>query len=134
MGEVKRVRRRRPLILDVNDDLSMHELMRGLLERMGYDVVTADDGQQGVEAALRENPDLILMNYMMPVMDGDEATRRLRAYPHMRGVPIICNTGCADRPTLDSLLAAGATAYFTLPTDPREIMEMVERYCPVPKS
>jgi CheY-like chemotaxis protein len=133
MGEVKKVKRRRPLILDVHDDESWHVLVRGLLGRMGYEVVTADDGRQGVETALRESPDLILMNYMMPVMDGDEATRRLREYPHMRDVPIICNTACADQQTLDGLMAAGATAYFILPTDPHEIIEILERYCPVPK-
>ncbi|HEV7891914.1 MAG TPA: response regulator [Pyrinomonadaceae bacterium] len=127
MGKGKR---RRPLILDVNDDPSLQMLFCDMLRRMGYDVVAASDGRDGVEKALREKPDLILMNLMMPVMDGREATRLLRENPLTREVPIILNTACSDPETLDDAMSAGFTDYFTLPTGPRVIIEMVERYCP----
>ena len=127
MGKGKR---RRPLILDVNDDPSLQMLFCDMLRRMGYDVVAAGDGRDGVEKALREKPDLILMNLMMPVMDGREATRLLRENPLTRDVPIILNTACSDPETLDDAMSAGFTDYFILPTGPREIIEVVERYCP----
>jgi CheY-like chemotaxis protein len=127
------VKRSRPLILDVNDDVTMHEIVRELLRWEGYEVITADDGREGVEVALREQPDLILMNFMMPVMDGDRATRLLREYPRMRDVPIILNTACDGAQTLERLMASGFTDYFILPTGPCEIIGMVKRYRPVPE-
>jgi two-component system alkaline phosphatase synthesis response regulator PhoP len=127
------VMRSRPLVLDVNDDVTLHEVFRAALEREGYDVITADDGREGIEVALLEKPDLILMNYMMPLMDGDRATRILREYPQMRDVPIILNTACDGAQTLERLMTSGFTNYFTLPISHRKIIEMVKRYCPVPE-
>jgi CheY-like chemotaxis protein len=121
------------LILDVNDDVTLHEIFCDALRREGYEVITADDGREGVEMALRERPDLILMNYMMPLMDGDRATRLLREYPQMRDVPIILNTACDGAQTLERLMSNGFTNYFTLPVSSREIINMVKRYCPLPE-
>ncbi|HKQ99666.1 MAG TPA: response regulator [Pyrinomonadaceae bacterium] len=126
---MKRPTERRLKILDVQDDPCMRMLVKDYLEREGYEVVQASDGQQGIEAALREKPDLILMNFMMPVMDGDAATRRLREHPQMRDVPIILNTACQGE-IIQELMASGFTDYIILPCDPRQITEMIQKYCP----
>lgn len=122
--------RRRLKILDVNDDEALQDVVKHCLEREGYEVITASNGLEGVETALREQPDLILMNYMMPVLDGNRATRRLREYPQMRDVPIILNTACDERMVKDTLMPDGFTDYFILPCSAREIIRLVKKYCP----
>jgi two-component system, cell cycle response regulator DivK len=104
-----------PSILVVEDNLDSRGALRALLEAYGFDVLEADDGEQGVQTALRASPDLVLMDIMMPVMDGVQATRTLRASPDFRQVPIIALTAMAG--ARDLALAAGCDEHLQKPID-----------------
>lgn len=82
----------RPSILIAEDHTDSREALRTLLDAMGYQVHTAGDGREAVKVALRVRPDLVLMDIMMPQMDGMAATRLLRASPEFRQVPILALT------------------------------------------
>ena len=87
----------KPTILLVEDYADTRYILKLLLEQQGYTVVEAEDGQQAVDLALREHPDLILMDLNMPVLNGWDAARKLRYYPEMRELPIIgISAHCKD--------------------------------------
>jgi DNA-binding response OmpR family regulator len=106
-------------ILIVDDDLDTLRLVGLMLQRQGYEIVAANSGEQAVTMAQGENPELILLDVMMPDMDGVEVTRRLRAEPSTRDIPIIMFT--AKTQVEDKILGfeAGADDYLTKPTQPR---------------
>jgi CheY-like chemotaxis protein len=87
------------------------------LERKGFQVVMAVDGQQGVDLALSEIPDLILMDMDLPIIDGWEATRRVKAGESTRGIPVIALTAHAMVGDRDKAIAAGCDDYDTKPVD-----------------
>ena len=84
-----------PKILLVEDNEMNRDMLSRRLERRGFQVVIAVDGQQGVDLAQAEKPDLILMDMSLPVLDGWEATRRLKGAPETQGIPIIALTAHA---------------------------------------
>src|ERR671923_1642472 len=84
-----------PKILLVEDNEMNRDMLSRRLERRGYQVMVAVDGQQGVDIARSEPPDLILMDMSLPVLDGWEATRQLKAAPETRAIPIIALTAHA---------------------------------------
>ena len=96
-----------PKILLVEDNEMNRDMLSRRLLRRGYEVVIAVDGQQGVEFALREQPQLILMDMSLPVIDGWEATRRLKADPATRQIPVIALTAHAMAGDREQALAAG---------------------------
>jgi CheY-like chemotaxis protein len=85
------------------------------MEMMGYSVITAKHGQEGVEKAVEEKPQLILMDIMMPNMDGREATRRIRSNPKTRDIPILASTVLLRESDLSSCIEAGCNDYITKP-------------------
>ena len=113
-------------ILIVDDDLDTLRLVGLMLQRQGYEIVAANSGEQAVTMAQGENPELILLDVMMPDMDGVEVTRRLRAEPSTRDIPIIMFT--AKTQVEDKILGfeAGADDYLTKPTQPRELFAHVK--------
>jgi CheY-like chemotaxis protein len=113
-------------ILVIEDDDVARELMRMALERKGYSVVTAEDGIQGYEAALRENVDLIITDISMPAADGVHLVRRVRDTPGIAKTPILVTTGFGSGHATFSL-AQGATAYEPKPIDPDSFLATVER-------
>ena len=99
----------------VVEDVDMNrELMVQLLEDR-YEVIEAANGQDGVEAAERERPELILMDLSLPVMNGWEATRRLKANPELKSIPIIALTAHAMKGDRETALAAGCDDYLVKP-------------------
>jgi CheY-like chemotaxis protein len=107
----------RKKILIVDDSATVLLLERTILSKSPYDVVTARDGQEGVERALAERPDLILMDVVMPRMDGLEACRRLRAREDTKGIPVILVTSRTEPASVQAGYASGCNDYVTKPID-----------------
>ena len=113
-------------ILIIDDDLDSLRLISLMLKRHGYDVITANTGSQGLSRAISEYPTLLILDIMMPDMDGYDVCRRLRANPATKDIPIIMFTA---KTLLDDKLAgfeAGADDYLTKPTHPSELASRVK--------
>jgi CheY-like chemotaxis protein len=115
--------RRKILIVDDSETVLLVE--RSLLSR-SYRVVTARDGQEGVEKALAERPDLILMDVMMPRLNGFDAVRRLRAEPSTRRIPVIMVTTRGELGNVESGYESGCTEYVTKPFQGPELLAKVK--------
>ncbi len=115
-------------ILVVEDQEDNRQILRDLLGGAGYDIIEAEDGEAGARAAAAEKPDLILMDIQLPVLDGYEATRRIKADPALRSIPIIVITSYALSGDEDKAQAAGCDAYFSKPFSPRQILAKVREY------
>jgi PAS domain S-box-containing protein len=118
----------RPIILLIEDTREVTMMITDYLEMAGYRVLTAPDGLSGIEQAQQHRPALILMDIQMPNMDGLEATRRLRADPDFRTVPIIALTALAMRGDRERCLAAGATDYLAKPVSLNKLVQMIDEY------
>ena len=114
-------------VLVVEDVDFNRELVVQLLEDK-YHVIEAVNGQEGVELAERERPELILMDLSLPVMDGWEATRRLKANDDLRSIPIIALTAHAMAGDKEKALAAGCDDYLVKPLDEDELMARIAKY------
>jgi two-component system cell cycle response regulator DivK len=106
-----------PKILLVEDNEMNRDMLSRRLIRNGYEVVIAIDGQQGVDIALSERPDLILMDMSLPVIDGWEATRRIKANDATRGTPMIALTAHAMAGDREKAMEAGCEDYDTKPIE-----------------
>lgn len=115
-------------VLVIEDNEKNLYLMKFMLEKMGHRVIEARDGAAGVEMAAKEKPDLILMDIQLPVMDGYEATKKIRAIDEIKDIPIIAITSYAMVGDKEKTLAAGCTAYIEKPIDPETFMEELKRY------
>lgn len=104
-------------ILLVEDNPMNRDMLTRRLVKRGFEVVTAEDGLQGVDSALRELPDLVLMDMSLPGIDGWEATRRLKALEATRGIPVIALTAHAMADDRATALAAGCDDFDTKPVD-----------------
>lgn len=118
----------RPVVLLVEDTKEVTMMIVDYLEMAGYQVLAASDGLNGIEQAKDKHPALILMDIQLPGMDGLEATRRLRADPDFRTVPIIALTALAMRGDRERCLAAGATDYLSKPVSLKKLVQMIEEY------
>ena len=113
-------------VLVVDDDPSIRELIGALLAPESFDVRFAEDGAEAVERARAEQPDLIILDIMMPMMDGLEACRQLKADPVTGGIPVLmltARTGFDDRVEAED---AKAEAYLTKPFSPFTLTKMIE--------
>jgi CheY-like chemotaxis protein len=115
-----------PKILLVEDNEMNRDMLSRRLERRGYQVVIAVDGQQGVDMARAEKPDLVLMDMSLPVLDGWEATRRLKAEADTRGVPIIALTAHAMAGDREKAMEAGCDDYDTKPIELPRLLGKIE--------
>ncbi len=115
-----------PRILVAEDHTDSREALRALLEAMGYDIITAVNGREAIELARRFHPDLILMDIMMPEVDGFEATRTLRTDDRFRRVPIVALTAMEGAREL--ALAAGCDDYIPKPLDVRAFLQRLEQW------
>jgi signal transduction histidine kinase len=110
-----------PLVLIIDDNLTSRETLKALLFDSGYDIVTADSGKTGLEKAIEKLPDVILLDVMMPGMDGYEVTRQIRQDPKLSEVPIIMITALDDRYSRLMGLKAGADDFLSKPYDSMEL-------------
>jgi two-component system, cell cycle response regulator DivK len=117
-------------ILVVEDQPDNRQILHDLLTSVGYEIISADDGEAGVAAAATERPDLILMDIQLPIMDGYEATRRIKADPTLRAIPIIVVTSYALSGDEGKARAAGCDAYVTKPYSPRALLAKIREYVP----
>ena len=117
-------------ILVIEDTEDNRQIVRDLLESAGYDLIEALDGIEGVAAAEREQPDLILMDIQLPGIDGYEATRRIRAVPALAAVPIIAVTSYALSGDEAKTRAAGCDGYVAKPFSPRQLLAKIREFLP----
>ena len=103
-------------------------MMRRLLEMAGHNVIEATDGEQAVEVALREHPDLILMDLSLPKLDGLAATRRIRESEDLRDVPIVAVSAHDGTESREAALAAGCNEYVTKPIDFDQLNNLINRF------
>jgi two-component system cell cycle response regulator DivK len=115
-------------ILLVEDNEMNRDMLSRRLERKGFDVVMAVDGQAGVEMASSANPDLILMDLSLPVIDGWEATRRIKANAATQQIPVIALTAHAMAGDEQKALDAGCDDYATKPVDFKSLLGKIEKF------
>jgi two-component system, cell cycle response regulator DivK len=114
-------------ILYVEDNEDNVFMLEHRLTRLGFEIVVAPDGERGVTAARNEQPDLILMDLSLPVLDGWEATRRLKAAPETKGIPVIALSAHAMAGDREKALAAGCDEYDTKPIDLQRLLTKIRR-------
>ena len=117
-------------ILVVEDTPDSRELLRLLLAAEGYRVLEAENGIAGVETAQRERPDAILMDMSLPLLDGCQATKRIRQLPTLRNIPIIACTAYNQWNWRSKAILAGCTDFLTKPLESRVLFGMLSRYLP----
>src|SRR5437879_3198448 len=113
------------ILLDEDNEMNRDMLSRRLI-RNGYEVITAMDGQQGIDMAVSERPDLVLMDMSLPVIDGWEATRRIKATPELCKIPIIALTAHAMATDRDKALEAGCDDYDTKPIERQRLQGKIQ--------
>ena len=115
-------------ILIIEDTEDNRRILRDLLTNAGFELIEATDGQAGVDAAAAHRPDLILMDIQLPVLDGYEATRRIKADPALSAIPVIAVTSYALSGDEAKTRAAGCDGYIAKPFSPRQLLAMVRQH------
>ena len=114
-------------VLLVEDNEMNRDMLSRRLARRGYEVLIAEDGEKGVAMAAAERPDIVLMDMSLPVVDGWEATRRLKADPATSAIPVIALTAHAMSTDRDKVFEAGCDEYDTKPVELPRLVEKIER-------
>jgi two-component system cell cycle response regulator DivK len=117
-------------ILMVEDTEDNRQIVRDLIASVGYDLIEAEDGAAGIAMASEHRPDLILMDIQLPVLDGYEATRRIKADPALSHIPVIAVTSYALSGDEAKTRAAGCDGYVAKPFSPRQLLQKVREYLP----
>lgn len=112
-------------VLIVEDDEDIRDFVVSLLSRAGYEVLAEDNGQAGLAAALREQPDLVILDWMMPGLTGVEVCRAMRADIRGNGLPILLLTSRAQEADIDQAFTAGVDDYMVKPFEGRELVSRV---------
>ena len=120
-------------ILVVEDQEDNRRIIRDLLVSVGYELIEATDGEAGVRLAEAERPDLILMDIQLPVLDGYEATQRIKQNPELGHIPIIVVTSYALSGDDAQAMAAGADAHVAKPFSPRQLLATIRKFVPEAK-
>jgi CheY-like chemotaxis protein len=115
-----------PKVLLVEDNEMNRDMLSRRLVRSGYEVIIAEDGAGGVAMAESDKPDLVLMDMSLPVIDGWEATRRIKATPELRNIPIIALTAHAMATDRERALEAGCDDYDTKPIELQRLLGKIE--------
>lgn len=115
-----------PKILLVEDNEANRDMLSRRLVRKGFEVIMAEDGEQAIRMATSENPDLILMDMSLPVIDGWEATRRVKASQSTRSIPVIALTAHAMAGDREKALEAGCDDYDTKPIELARLLEKIQ--------
>ena len=114
-------------ILVVDDEKHIVRLVQANLDRAGYTVVTANDGKEALQKVADENPDLVVLDVMMPYMDGFEVLQNLRRNPTTRDIPVIMLTAKAQDADVFKGWQSGVDCYLTKPFNPMELLSFVKR-------
>lgn len=116
-------------VLIIDDEKDLLETMKFRLEAGGYDVVTAEDGQTGIEMAIKEHPDLIILDVMMPGMDGFDTLKKLKDEMETKGIPaIIFSCGAEEEVWAKRSLHMGAAGYVVKPFESDSLLFTVEKF------
>ena len=114
-------------VLAVDDDPTILRLLQVNLEMEGHEVLTAEDGHSALAVIRAERPDVVLLDVMMPEMDGFQVCESVRADPDIADTPIVFVSARAQQADLDRGYASGADGYITKPFDPVDLVETIER-------
>jgi two-component system, cell cycle response regulator DivK len=117
-------------ILVVEDQPDNRQIIRDMLASTDYEITEAEDGEQAFAAVAKKRPDLILMSIQLPIMHGYEVTRRIKADPAMRSIPIIAVTSHALDGEEQTARAAGCDAYVPEPYSPRQLLAKIQQCMP----
>ena len=117
-------------VLIAEDNPDSLEIITFQMEMMGYSVIAAKHGQEAVEKAVEENPQLIVMDIMMPKMDGREATRIIRSNPKTQNIPILASTVLFRESDLKSCIDAGCNDYITKPFTLKQLQGKIQDFIP----
>jgi len=115
-------------VLIVDDNQDSRELVVKILKARGYQMIEAVDGEEALEKAIAEKPDLILMDRSLPKIDGYEVTRRLKGREEFKGIPIVALTAHAMTGDREKALEAGCDGYISKPIDVRALPELITSY------
>jgi two-component system cell cycle response regulator DivK len=115
-------------ILVVEDQEDNRRIVRDLLTATDFEVIEAEDGEQALAAVAKQRPDLILMDIQLPVLDGYEATRRIKADPSLSSIPIIAVTSYALSGDEEKARAAGCDDFVPKPYSPRQLLAKIRQY------
>ena len=121
-------------ILVIEDQEDNRQILRDLLTSADFEMFDATDGEAGLAAAATHRPDLILMDIQLPIVDGYEATRRLKADPVLKTIPVIAVTSYGLSGDAEKARAAGCDAYISKPYSPRQLLAKVGEYLSWPAS
>lgn len=113
-------------ILLVDDDPGVHFIATPILTKLGYDVVSAKHGEQGLQLALNQRPDLIILDVIMPGIKGRELCAKMKAYDVLKNIPIIFLTAKDSDDDIKAELDAGAVTHLTKPVDPAQLISVVK--------
>lgn len=122
---------RKLTVLVVEDHPDSREILTHLLEFMGFMVIGAEHGGEGVEKALKEKPNLILMDILMPKMDGKEATRVIRSNPETQDIPIVATTVLYREPEIKSCIDAGCNDCLIKPFTLQQLQGKIQDFSPL---
>ena len=117
-------------ILVVEDQEDNRQIIRDMLSATDYEITEAENGEEAIAAVAKQKPDLILMDIQMPILDGYEATRRIKADPALRANPIIAITSYALSGDEQKAREAGCDDYVPKPYSPRQLLAKIRQYLP----
>ena len=115
-------------ILAVEDQEDNMQILRDLLVNAGYEMIEAENGEEALAAVATQRPDLILMDIQIPIIDGYEVTRRIKADPALRSIPIIAVTSHAIGSGEEKARAAGCDDFVAKPYSPRQLLAKIRQY------
>lgn len=120
----------KPKVLVIEDNEQNMYLVTFILEKSGYEVIQAQDGQEGIGLADQVKPDIILLDIQLPNMDGYAVAQEIKANPGLDGIPIIAVTSYAMAGDRERIIAAGCEGYIEKPIDPDTFMRQVKQFLP----
>ena len=118
------------VVLCVEDNFLNRRLVRKILSSRGYKVLEAEDGQKGWQMIQKLKPPLVLMDINLPKLDGEEVTKRIKADPELKDIPVIALTASAMRGDRERFLDAGCDDYLSKPIQPLDLLAKVANYYP----
>ncbi len=112
-------------ILFVDDEEDIRKVVTLRLKKAGYEIITAVNGKEGVEAVKKHKPDLVILDYRMPVMDGVEASKFITQDPETKDIPVIFMTANSAGMTLETIMGSGASDFINKPFEAKQLMEKI---------